>query len=296
MIHLPHDLTGLAVQFVRALATRTPVRLVVDRVGDDHMAAINTVRIVADPTVTCPSCSCRSTSMSPTCRQRVGASPSPIRVVSTTDADDEVRQATRAVLDAARSGVAFERIAVLWPTQRPYARLVEHHLTAAGIPWNGRPGTAVAERLAPRLVLDLLDIDRRGLRRHGFFSLVADVPPSDADGAFWPTAAWERASRQAGVARDDDWNVRLGPLVGSDRWGDSAESLLAFVTEPRDRRSATRAAVDRGASGRSGASTSSTGGSVRRGSNGCPRSSTARGRRSRPRSIVSATSIPSEIR
>ena len=41
------------------------------------------------------------------------------------------------------------------------------------------------------------------------------------------------ASRQAGVARDDDWNVRLGPLVGSERWGESADSLLTFVTDLR---------------------------------------------------------------
>ena len=61
-------------------------------------------------------------------------------------------------------------MAVLWPTRRPYARMVEHQLTAAGIPWNGRPGTGTDERMVPRLLADLLELDRRGLRR------------SDADG------------------------------------------------------------------------------------------------------------------
>ena len=71
-------------------------------------------------------------------------------MVSTTDADDEVRLAVRAVVDGARRGTRFDRMAVLWPTRRPYARMVEHQLTAAGIPWNGRPGTGTDERMVPR--------------------------------------------------------------------------------------------------------------------------------------------------
>jgi hypothetical protein len=156
-----------------------------------------------------------------------------VAIVSTTDADEEVREAVRLVVDAARRGTPFERIAVLWPTQRPYARLVEHHLTAADIPWNGRPGTTLAERLAPRLVLDLLDVDRRGLRRRNVFDMLADLPLRGPDGEFLPTASWERVSRYAGVARDDDWDRRLGSLSGSERWSTSADSLRGFVTDLR---------------------------------------------------------------
>ena len=206
VVYLPVDLGGLAVEFVGALADRVDVHLL------EHDPQLLDMGTVADE------------------RSGMGRD---VTIVSTTDADDEVRHAVRAVLTAARRGVPFERIGVIWPTQQPYARLVEHHLDAAGIVWNGRPGTLLAERLVPRLVLDLLDIDRRGLRRQGLFALLADVPPRDASGALYPTAAWERASRQAGVARDDDWGVRLGPLVGSERWGDTADSLLTFVTELR---------------------------------------------------------------
>ena len=159
--------------------------------------------------------------------------PPPTAIISTTDADDEVRIAVRAVLDAARAGTPFERIAVLWPAQRPYARLVEHHLSNADIPWNGRPGTTVTERLAPRLILDLLDVDRRGLRRRNLFDLLADVPARDADGNFLPTASWERVSREAGVSRDDDWGPRLGSISGYERWAASAASLRTFVADLR---------------------------------------------------------------
>ena len=214
VVYLPVELDGLASTFIQALAQHVEVHRI------DHDL---------DPSDRQP----RLSGPDPEGRGFDAPVNGDVTIVSTTDADDEVRHAVRGVLDAARAGVPFERIGVFWPTRQPYARLVEHHLDAAGIPWNGRPGTLLAERLAPRLVLDLLDIDRRGLRRQGLFSLLADVPPRDSSGALYPTAAWERASRQAGVARDDDWNVRLGPLVASDRWGGAAGSLLTFVDELR---------------------------------------------------------------
>jgi ATP-dependent helicase/nuclease subunit B len=226
IVYLPQGLPGLAVDFVQALSTVIDVHVVSMHIGD-AAADVDATRLLD--------------ALAPLRDRHLGndessnteLEPSSISIVSTTDADDEVRIATRAVLDAARSGTPFERIAVLWPTHQPYARLVEHHLTSADIPWNGRPGTSVAERLAPRLVLDLLDVDRRGLRRRALFSLMADVAPRAADGSFLPTASWERVSREAGVARDDDWAVRLAPLVATDRWGEAAGSLIGFVSELR---------------------------------------------------------------
>jgi len=230
VLYLPDQLSGLGAAFVRALATGLDVHVVAPVTHDDSdaltfgMLTRLGIEPPAGPAGDPDSASHSSTSP---CR--------PAAVVSTTDADDEVRIAVRHVLESARRGVPLERIAVLWPAHRPYARLVEHHLTAAGIPWNGRPGTSTTERLAPRLVLDLLDVDRRGLRRRALFDLLADVPARDDDGRYLPTASWERVSRYAGVARDDDWNVRLGSLHGHERWGESATGLAAFVDELRDR-------------------------------------------------------------
>ena len=224
VLYLPQELSGLAINFVRVLGRRIDVRIIAQLTGDTTADA-DTRQLVdalgADV----------STAQA---NGQEGPAPRPVAIVSTTDADEEVREATRLVVDAARAGTPFERIAVLWPAQRPYARLVEHHLTAAGIPWNGRPGTALAERLAPRLVLDLLDVDRRGLRRRNLFDMLADLPLRDADGDYLPTASWERVSREAGVARDDDWDRRLGSISTSNRWGDSANSLRSFVAELRD--------------------------------------------------------------
>lgn len=246
VLYLPQELHGLAITFVRALGERADVRVVAQLTGHPNADA-DTRQLVdsLDAVVVTDDAAGDNTDDADDAADGViiggaGAnapaesSPRPVAIVSTTDADEEVREATRLVVDAARAGIPFERIAVLWPAQRPYARLVEHHLTAADIPWNGRPGTMLTDRLAPRLVLDLLDVDRRGLRRRNLFDMMADLPLRDADGEYLPTASWERVSREAGVARDDDWDRRLGSISGSERWGAAADSLRAFVHELRD--------------------------------------------------------------
>ena len=236
VLYLPDQLRGLDAAFVRTLAAGLDVHVVAPVTGDHSDAT--TIGMLTRLGVEPPAGPAGGPD-DPDGPDAGAHSPAsvcrPAAVVSTTDADDEVRIAVRHVLESARRGVPLERIAVLWPTHRPYARLVEHHLTAAGIPWNGRPGTSTTERLAPRFVLDLLDVDRRGLRRRALFDLLADVPARDGDGQYLPTASWERVSRYAGVARDDDWDVRLGSLHGHERWGESATGLAAFVGELRDR-------------------------------------------------------------
>ncbi|MGI9029513.1 MAG: PD-(D/E)XK nuclease family protein [Ilumatobacteraceae bacterium] len=164
--------------------------------------------------------------------------PPKVEVVSTTDADDEVRLAVRSVVDAARRGVRFDRMAILWPTDRPYARIVEHQLDAAGVPWNGRPGTLTAERMVPRVLADLLELDRRGLRRSNVMTLLGDVPARDRSGTPVPTARWERIGRRAGIVREPDWDrgLDLARADAAERrpWDlDAVESLGALVGDLR---------------------------------------------------------------
>ena len=64
--------------------------------------------------------------------------------------------------------------------------------TAADVPWNGRPGTGTGERMVPRVLAELLELDRRGLRRTDLMTLLGDVPARGADGRRVPTARWER--------------------------------------------------------------------------------------------------------
>ncbi|MDX2381131.1 MAG: PD-(D/E)XK nuclease family protein [Acidimicrobiia bacterium] len=225
VLHLPTDLSGRALAFVRALAEQIDVHALVEMCGDPE--------VDADADALLERLGVVGTTAGPSSAPPSNSPPGPPRIVSTTDADDEVRIAVRTVVDAARGGTPLERIAVLWPVNAPYARLVEHHLDAADIGWNGRPGTLLSEQLVCRLLLDLLDIDHRGLRRRDLFALLADVPARDGSGQFLPSAAWERVSREAGVARDSDWTPRLAAYADHERWGDAATGLSSFVAELR---------------------------------------------------------------
>lgn len=230
VVYFPPELSGRSGVFLRALATQIPVHVLVEVTGDtalDTDAHALIERLGADPTpIPTPHRARQATDEDPTITSPMSA---PSLIVSTTDADDEVRIALRSVVDAARAGTPLERMAVLWPTHEPYARLVEHHLDAADIGWNGRPGTTLSERLVCRFLLDLLDLDHRGLRRRDLFSLLADVPARDADGTHLPSASWERLSRDAGVARDADWTPRLAAFADDARWRDEAAQLSQFV-------------------------------------------------------------------
>lgn len=226
---VPRPDLGLTAELLRAIGERADLQVLAEWTGlagvdADTLAFANAV----GSRVTAP-----APDSAPTDRHAV--------VVSSTDADEEVRHAVRRVVDAARADIPFARMALVWPTDRPYARLVEHHLDAAGIPWNGRPGTLVTERLVPRFLLDLLELDRRGLRRNDVFDLLADVPVHTTDGQRVSVARWERLARSAGVSTTDHWAPRLGRLAssmrarGPEREPDAveAERLAAFISELR---------------------------------------------------------------
>jgi ATP-dependent helicase/nuclease subunit B len=233
VVHLPQRLRPLELQLLTAIGERGSVEVIVGLTGDDDADAdvVAIAEALADGPLPA------SARPAPPAATTVPA----MEVVSTTDADDEVRIAVRAVLDAARRGTRFDRIALLFPTDRPYARLVEHHLDAAGIPWNGRPGTTIGERMAPRVLAELLDLDRRGLRRTELMALLADVPAMRG-GRRVPTAQWERVGRDAGVVRGEDWEPALTRYADEARRragdgpafdADVANGLLAFVTDLR---------------------------------------------------------------
>jgi ATP-dependent helicase/nuclease subunit B len=227
VVHLPERIRPLELDLLRALGDAGTVELVVGVTGDNDADA-SVIALVEDLTGTAPEARAS--------RPNGG----PVDVISTTDADDEVRAAVRTVLGGARTGVPFDRMAVLWPTDRPYARLVQHHLGAAEIPWNGRPGTGTGERSVPRVLAELLDLDRRGMRRSDLMALLGDIPALGADGRRVPSASWERIGRRAGIVREEDWDTRLpaylaDAAVRESVSADHGTALLAFVGDLRAR-------------------------------------------------------------
>ena len=121
--------------------------------------------------------------------------PMATRVLHASDSDDEVRLVVREVVEALRTTPAH-RVAVLYGSSVPYARLLHDHLSAADIELNGPGVRPTAERALPRALLTVLALAQDGVDRAGLFGLLAGTGVRQADGSFTPTARWERLSRR----------------------------------------------------------------------------------------------------
>ena len=145
-----------------------------------------------------------------------------VEALSVSDADDEVRHAVRAVVDAARAGTPLGRCAIVYGVESPYVRLISDALDAAGIPRCGATSRTVETSLLGRSLLDMLALRDRGFSRRVVMAWLAGAPVSvrrpddsseDADSHRWqavPSAAWEREARAARVESGiDSWRRRL---------------------------------------------------------------------------------------
>jgi len=136
------------------------------------------------------------------------------RGLSLSDADDEVRHALRIIVDAARDGTPLGRCAVLYGSRDPYARLLGDAFDAADIDWFGTSVETADASLLGRSLLALLALPDHDFSRRDVAAWLAGAPIRGVDNRPAPVAAWERASRAAGVvAGPDQWTTRLGRLV-----------------------------------------------------------------------------------
>ncbi len=166
------------------------------------------------------------------------------RIVTVSDADEEVREAVRAVIDAVRAGTPLDRIALLHASPEPYARLAYEQLSAAGVAMNGPSVMPLTARVAGRTLLGLLALPRADFRRDEVFAWLAGARLRH-DGRPVPVTSWERISREVGVvAGRSQWD-RLLTRFADDREA-SAETDDADPDAPdwraeRDRSEAGRA-------------------------------------------------------
>ena len=160
---------------------------------------------------------------------RAGAT---VEALSVSDADDEVRHAVRAVVDAARAGTPLGRCAIVYGVESPYVRLISDALDAAGIPRCGATPRTVETSLLGRSLLEMLALPDRGFSRRVVMAWLASAPVSvrrpDTDAGApdgeasggepvarhrWqgvPSAAWEREARAARVESGiESWKRRL---------------------------------------------------------------------------------------
>ncbi len=287
IVHLPQDLSLPAARLLTTVAERAPVEVIAGRTGaTDADADIDRTltrlglappgqvpgqapgHAGAQPAFDPPPAGQAEAAFDqdapPGQSEPPPAPPAATAVVSVSDAEEEARSATSRVIDAARRGVPLERVAILYPHDQPYARLVTEQLEAAGVPYNGRAIKSLAERLLGRWLLDLLALPDRRYERPAVLGLLTQAPVRTADGGPVPAGRWERVSRDAGIVRDRaEWVSKLSRLVEqlrhradeeeqrSDdprqwlidrerRTATQAEALQAFIRELFDRLDAAR--------------------------------------------------------
>jgi ATP-dependent helicase/nuclease subunit B len=203
VVHLPERLSQHAADLLRAVADCTPTTVVAATIGipeadaevDRSLERLGVASAEAPDT---------------------GLDTSGTEIVTASDADEEVRAAVRAVVDAVRDGTRLDRIALLHASPEPYARLAHEQLAAAGLPTNGAAVLPLSARVAGRTLLDLLALPAGGFRRQDVFAWLAAAPILHGR-RLAPVTAWERLSRDASVvAGRSDWDRLLTQLADQD--------------------------------------------------------------------------------
>ncbi len=146
------------------------------------------------------------------------------RIVSVTDAAEEVRETCARVLELITAGTAPGRIGVFFPTADPYVRIIEQQFDAAGVVVNGPNPRRLADSVAGRVLLGALELPTERWRRDRVIALVSAGPLRSEDERVRPTA-WDELSRDAGVVADlTDWRVKL------ERYGRTIQGQLDEIT------------------------------------------------------------------
>lgn len=197
VLYLPQDLTRGETDFVRALSQRADIHVIAGLTGGPRTDEVVKATLAAlghplpDPDRRPPLAD---------------------RILTASDSDDEVRCVVRDVVATLRTTPAH-RVAVLYSSPSPYARLLHEHLTASGITVNGPGVRPVAERAASRLLLGLLGTARTGFRRADVMRAIGELSTTTFDHERISPTRWERVSREAGVVGADDWVARLDAYV-----------------------------------------------------------------------------------
>ncbi len=135
------------------------------------------------------------------------------RIISVSDADEEVRSVVREVVALVADGVPLHRIGVFHPRPDPYGRTLVEHLAAAGLAHSGPSRRRLADLMAGRTLLTALALEHHDFSRVAVMTLAATGPVRDAEGVV-PQGRWERISRQAGVVSGvPDWSAKLDAHV-----------------------------------------------------------------------------------
>lgn len=130
--------------------------------------------------------------------------PGTVRSISVTDPDEEVRTALREIIARAAAGAPLDRMALLFPRDIPYQRLVHDQLAAAGVPFHSARGRPLAATAPAQRLLRFLALKDDNYARPAVLGILCSDPTGDR------SAEWEAQSRAAGIVDGaTDWTDRL---------------------------------------------------------------------------------------
>lgn len=186
IVHLPDHLSAAELGLLTALSAHVPVCVLLgatgDAISDDALAAhVASLGPVEPPSVEPPVAT---------------------EIVSANDVDDEVRAAVRRLLALADAGTPLHRMALVHPSGPPYARVVADVLHAADVPYSGPSTRRLAQTVAGRVLLGLLEVDRSRFGRQEVVDLWASGVVVDQDARPLPAAAFDDRTRRLGIVRD----------------------------------------------------------------------------------------------
>jgi CRISPR/Cas system-associated exonuclease Cas4 (RecB family) len=194
IVHLPDRFTEAELDLLGALGTHRPVQLLLgatgDRVLDEALAAHVAPLVPTTPPAVAP--------------------PEITEAISANDIDDEVRAGVRRLLALADEGVPLHRMALVHPSGPPYSRIVADVLHAARVPFSGPSTRRLAQTVAGRVLLGVLEVDRSRFGRQEVVDLWAGGVVVAADGVPLPAASFDERTRWLGVIRDPArWRAAL---------------------------------------------------------------------------------------
>jgi len=206
---LPRRLSPGELRFCAALGRHDRLAAVVGRTGDERADA-SAARMVTDLSVI----------LGPPGERGGSRTAYATAVVRAGDPDDEVRAALRGVIERIEAGTPLPDIAVLWRAADPYALLVHEQLAAAGIPASGPGVRTLAQTVAGRTLIGVLNLRDRDLDRADVFAWLANAPIMLRAGqrVLVPTTRFEELAREAGVTNGvTQWKLRLDDLARTRR-------------------------------------------------------------------------------
>jgi RecB family exonuclease len=211
ILYLPRRIAPSLAELYRAAAAARGASAVFGIVGDAEVdAAVLEMARVPEPASV------------PTLPLPPPAIPTPMRIISATDPEEEAREAIRQVMTLTRGGMPLHRIAVAHSARDTYAGLLEDALDSAEVPHNGPASRTLGESWAGKTVLGLLRIAGRARNGQPEFSREA-VMDWLTSAPIWfeareaPSHRWDEISRDAHVVSGaEQWRLRLDTYAAAE--------------------------------------------------------------------------------